>query len=210
MRLVFHVQGSAPQPYRVTAEGEGEGLRMFCTCPSGATRAGFCKHMAALLMGDVTALRAPSDSVETLALLARGSEMVGRALRHKPAQRPDVSIYAGLVGLDDLERAYGAVWRAAGWELRRIRHEGPAEEDLLGLHGRTKYGKPRVNPSVRVSCSAFATMLLALPDGDFKEVVTGPRQRPWTVRGPVGQAASFESLARAMPQLLRQIEAASR
>lgn len=49
-RLVFLVQGSAPQPYTVTFSKEGSRLTANCTCPA-ATAGQSCKHRLAILSG---------------------------------------------------------------------------------------------------------------------------------------------------------------
>jgi hypothetical protein len=50
-KLVFHVQGSAPEPYVVIIERVGNNVRATCDCPAGA--AGLhCKHRFSLFDGD--------------------------------------------------------------------------------------------------------------------------------------------------------------
>lgn len=50
-RLVFMVQGSSSEPYRVVLEKNGGGLDGFCTCAAGSKRQ-VCKHVMRILMGN--------------------------------------------------------------------------------------------------------------------------------------------------------------
>lgn len=49
-RLVFYVQGSAVEPYRVTFEKIGNNLNGYCTCPAG-DKGQHCKHRTNILYG---------------------------------------------------------------------------------------------------------------------------------------------------------------
>ncbi|GAB0057522.1 hypothetical protein SIID45300_01852 [Candidatus Magnetaquicoccaceae bacterium FCR-1] len=52
MHLQFLVQGSKPEPYRVTFERtSGNQLHAFCTCPAGQ-KGQSCKHRFRILEGD--------------------------------------------------------------------------------------------------------------------------------------------------------------
>lgn len=87
-RLRFKVQGSAVEPYDLVAEGgDGLVLRIYCSCPAGRRGGKFCKHAAALLVGDVTNLVAPSDDPSLLRAMAPGSGLVEAALAHLPRDR---------------------------------------------------------------------------------------------------------------------------
>ena len=78
--LVFHVKGSAKEPYRIIAEGEGNSFRAFCSCPAGTKGGKFCKHIAYLLQGDVGKLVTPSvNDVNELARRAYGSALLEKA-----------------------------------------------------------------------------------------------------------------------------------
>lgn len=52
MTLIFHVQGSATEPYKVTFEQNKGELKGYCTCPAGDNGM-FCKHRLNLLYGAV-------------------------------------------------------------------------------------------------------------------------------------------------------------
>ena len=41
--LIFFVQGSAKEPYKVTFQKNGENLSAYCTCPAG-DNGQYCKH----------------------------------------------------------------------------------------------------------------------------------------------------------------------
>lgn len=88
LQLRFRVQGSAAMPYDLVAEGgDGISLRIHCSCPAGRRGGRFCKHAAALLLGDVTNLVEPSDDPTRLRDLAAGSGLIEAALAHHPADR---------------------------------------------------------------------------------------------------------------------------
>ncbi|MFM2005749.1 MAG: hypothetical protein RLZZ09_1404 [Pseudomonadota bacterium] len=57
-RLVFHVQGSAAQPYRVTFEKTGNNLNGYCTCPAG-DKGQHCKHRTNILYGVIDGIINP-------------------------------------------------------------------------------------------------------------------------------------------------------
>lgn len=48
----FFVQGSAPEPYHVTFEKEGNKLNAYCTCPAGQNGM-HCKHRLNILKGSI-------------------------------------------------------------------------------------------------------------------------------------------------------------
>ncbi|MDR2891576.1 MAG: SWIM zinc finger domain-containing protein [Deltaproteobacteria bacterium] len=85
--LQYYVQGSAAKPYLVTFEDEGQGLKAFCSCPAGKRGGLFCKHVAALLNGDVSKLVAPSDNIADLIARADGSPLLEKACAHIPAKQ---------------------------------------------------------------------------------------------------------------------------
>lgn len=117
--LKFRVAGSGGREYTIRAEGSGEALSMRCSCPAGHRGGVFCKHVAALLVGDVTALLDPSDSVDVLTEAARGSPLVERAIshapkrRHWPADAPPDHIGTALA-------THAARLEAAGWRIDAV------------------------------------------------------------------------------------------
>lgn len=114
-RLRFRVQGSATEPYDLVAEGFGPEFRIFCSCPGGRRGGRFCKHVAALLVGDITRLVDPSDDVGVLREMAAGTRYVAAAFAHDPATRP------GKVGDPDFVETgdFASDVAAAGLEAER-------------------------------------------------------------------------------------------
>lgn len=48
--LIFHVKGSAKEPYELIFIKDGESLTAICNCPAGA-HGNFCKHRIGILDG---------------------------------------------------------------------------------------------------------------------------------------------------------------
>ena len=64
--IEFLVQGSAPEPYRVTFIKDKNNLNAFCTCPAGENGQ-HCKHRFAILAGDAKAIISKNkDQVATI------------------------------------------------------------------------------------------------------------------------------------------------
>lgn len=82
--LKFVVKGSSGKPYIVSAHGEGESLKIFCTCPAGSKGGYFCKHIASVLVGEISNLLSGEESIELLAGRAAKTDLYKRALAHKP------------------------------------------------------------------------------------------------------------------------------
>lgn len=171
--LRFQIQGSAATPYRLTAEGVGAAFRMFCSCPAGRKARLMCKHVAALLMGEVGALVDPSDCVLKLAQWAHGSELLARAFQHQPATKPPER------ALDaPLQEGFAAAFaslvvqaKAAGWAVTA----GP---ERISLHGLSKLGRLRKHPTITLG-------------------VADTPVRPFYVAAPEGMSRSFGSAERA-------------
>jgi len=71
--------------YKVKFEGEGETLRARCSCPAGKTEKRlFCKHVAALLKGDGSAIIEPSGSLDDLKKISAGSPLLEKAKDYVP------------------------------------------------------------------------------------------------------------------------------
>lgn len=83
MDLHFHFQGSAKLPYKVTVSGAGDSLRIYCTCAAG-THGAFCKHAAAVLIGDVTNMLPGGNSPEDIAARSAPPRLLARAVAHNP------------------------------------------------------------------------------------------------------------------------------
>lgn len=198
MRLQFQVKGSAPVPYKITAEGSGEALKIFCSCPAGRRGGLFCKHIAALLLGDVSKLVEPSDSVEALNAAAQGSGLTVKALNHQPAQNERLE---GFATLRDVLDRYGPAIEALGYAvtLQALDEEGFRSE-RLDVFKRTKAGVPRKHPAFSLTWTELAYDLVEMPGGAPMRTGFRPRTRPWNAG-----AGSYGSLGAALPVFLRQL-----
>lgn len=200
--LRFDVKGSARKPYRVTAEGSGLDLRMYCTCAAGGLGGQFCKHTAALLVGDISNLESAAQDVEALRALAVGSPLLARALQHVPsaAKRPAIR---GFPDLQSVAAGFGEELRKQGWYVQ-WGATGFDGDETLGLHKLTKGGKPRKWPAVSLEYQEY---VYEFQDGEngFAEAIRGEkRSRPWIVRGK--KTGTFGSLDRALPVFLDEAE----
>lgn len=73
--IVFHVQGSALDPYRVTFRKEGQNLNAYCTCPASANGQ-YCKHRFAILGGDTDGIVSGNAAqVQTVAIWLQNSDV---------------------------------------------------------------------------------------------------------------------------------------
>jgi len=201
--LKFQVKGSAAKPYQVTAEGVGRDLRMYCTCPAGDRGGQFCKHVAALLVGDISSLVSSSQDVERLRRIAEGSPLIGRALQHVPraAKRPAIH---GYPDLESVARGLGDRLRALGWHVE-WGATGVDANELVGLYKVTKGGKQRKWPAVSIEYEEYVYTMVAQPDGSIEAVREERRSRPWVVRGQ--KTVTFGSLDRALPIFIEAAEA---
>jgi uncharacterized Zn finger protein len=66
--IEFLVQGSAPEPYRVTFIKDKDNLNAFCTCPAGENGQ-YSKHRFAILAGDAKAIT--SKNIDQVATICR-------------------------------------------------------------------------------------------------------------------------------------------
>lgn len=75
MKLIFKVQGSAPEPYISEFWREGDNLSSSCTCPAGE-KGMYCKHRLNLIAGDVSSLVSKNRSdVEVLKSMIQGTDV---------------------------------------------------------------------------------------------------------------------------------------
>jgi len=184
--LRFQVQGSARLPYTVTAEGHGETFRMFCTCPAGRKSGRFCKHAAALLVGDVTKLVGTSEGIEELARMAQGSGFVTKAIKHQPADEPDH--WAHIETLEDVVATCGDKLKALGYDCEILRDAGDLPHRLprveLQLFAYFKNGKRRKTPThvlYYARLDGDAVWEPGEPQSAYKNI--RERQRPWGFAG---------------------------
>lgn len=73
--IEFLVQGSAPEPYRVSFVKDKNNLNAFCTCPAGENGQ-YCKHRFAILAGDSKAIVSKNkDQVTTVCGWLPGTDL---------------------------------------------------------------------------------------------------------------------------------------
>jgi hypothetical protein len=191
------VKGSAKEPYQVTAEGRGGTFRMFCSCPAGRKGGKFCKHAAAILMGDVTNLVSPAGDVEAVKAMAEGSPLLGAALNHVPAKPKSAHAY-GYAGLADLFMDIEKDLEERGWIPKLVEPDLDGDE-ALELYELIKSGKrPYKWPSVVLYRENFEYDYIAQEDGSTLAVKGHPRSRPWGLRTK-DKTNTWGSLDRALP-----------
>jgi hypothetical protein len=182
--MKFYVQGSAVEPYRIVTEGEGETFKIFCSCPAGRKGGKFCKHVAALLVGDVTKLVEGSDDPAALKGLTEGSGLVAKAVGYAPERR-----YKGDEECDRIFASTGSIAFAAAGLVRSLQNKGwqvLADRGALSIAGFFKNGKPRRGPAV--------ALLYVGEDVEIDgAVMPGNRTRPFYVSG-----STFATLAAAL------------
>lgn len=198
--LRFQVKGSAREPYNVTADGSGLTFAIYCSCPAGRRGGNFCKHAAALLLGDLSNLVMPSDSVEELIRLAAGSDYPALARQHVPADQRR-RVVEGYVSLEQVEAAFRASLEAKGWVVARRSRSILGDEEFLELFATTKFGKPRKQPAIALSYHSTAFDMVEEADGSITYSNPRPRARPWRVRGG-GPTGTWSTLAAALPGFL--------
>lgn len=73
--ITFLVQGSAPEPYRVTIKKKGHNLNMHCTCPA-STNGHYCKHRFSILGGETGGLASGNEAeINTVMTWLPGSDV---------------------------------------------------------------------------------------------------------------------------------------
>jgi uncharacterized Zn finger protein len=66
-QVEFFVQGSAPEPYRVTFIHKGSALSAYCTCPAGENGQ-YCKHRVGILQGNTQGI--VSDNISEASVVS--------------------------------------------------------------------------------------------------------------------------------------------
>lgn len=197
-RLEFRVQGSAAEPYRLIAEGEGADLRIFCNCPAGRRGGKFCKHAAQLLVGEVTSVTAGVDKMDELLRRAATSGLTAKAVQHKLDSALDR--VPGVSSIDDLLARFAGCIERAGWQVAR---EGGEGSDSVGLFATYKNGKRHKHPKIQILFEAMTCDHIPLPDGTVREENHRLRSRPWSVRVAGASTSSWGSVDKAALVFLR-------
>lgn len=144
--LRFAVRGSSGEPYQVLATGEGDGLRITCTCAAGRFGRTMCRHVAALLVGDVSAVVEGVDGVTDLARRADGGPLIAAALAHEPRAWSAKVGAADFVETGDFAEDLGATAREAerrGWVVA-------LSSTALECFGLTPTGRRRKAPDALI------------------------------------------------------------
>lgn len=210
--LIFHVSGSAKEPYRIIAEGEGDQLKTFCNCPAGRKGGTFCKHVSYLLHGDVSKLVSPSlDDVAELARRAKGSPLmvkagvrIGRDMSRQEAE--------GLQSLGEVHAKFKLEMESLGWTVVLAERVGEQDKDRMELYASYKNGKVRVRPSLTLELVRFGYeegFYEVDGSADVIDLSTAPvslipRQKPFgIVRADGGTIAGpWKHLDTALPKFL--------
>jgi len=205
MSLKYQVKGSAAQPYQITVQGTGAGLRVFCTCPAMRKGGMFCKHVAALLVGDVTNLVHPSDDVEELKRRAIGSNLVNKALKHVPyvEQLNPLPIAPGIETVADMTKHVAPLLDQAN--LHKECCTGEDGSEILEIYEKFKNGKPRKTPALTLSFEPTTYDLMGTESGEIIKVNHRPRVRPWGVRSKE-KANAWSSLERASRPFMEALQ----
>lgn len=176
-RLIFQVQGSQAQPYTVTATGGGADFHIKCSCPASRRAAKMCKHVAALLVGDVTKLVQPSDSVVELGRLAEGSHYVVRAVTHNPVHEKN-KLDMSFQSLEDIANYIAPLVAVKNYEML-VQPYG--DGSCISIYKRFKNGKRQKHPAFILAHQFEMWDTVMMEDGTYEKRNFRPRVRPWLV-----------------------------
>jgi SWIM zinc finger len=197
--LLFAVKGSAAEPYRLSSTGRGADFFIRCSCPAFVRGGAFCKHAAALLMGDIEGLVEGTEGLAALREASAGSRAFAQALAHRPA-RPrleDMVVY-----VDSLEALQAlTLVKIDPLKFGLALSESLMEARELGAFRRIKSGALRKHPVVSLRYEPYDWHDVWGGGEQVAEIVgrhnVGPRSRPWIVRAPSRPTTSYGSLPRA-------------
>lgn len=200
--LRFLVQGSASAPYKVTADGEGTGLKMFCTCPAGRKSGRPCKHIQQVLKGSAANLVAPSDDLGLLRERAEGSSYVEWASSYvSPSEKARLP---GCETVEDVLAVHGPALEQDGWVVELVTEDGEFPACYLMLYARFKTsGRVRKTPSVQLGWELLIWDSVVTEDGGSVRANVRPRVRPFIVRGN-GDTATYADMSKALYDFLRR------
>lgn len=204
--LIYFVQGSQGNTYKVTFTGTGENLSSFCTCPAFSRGGHFCKHVAALLLDDISRLKNGTDDIERLKEATLGSPLLEQALHHTPSQPRERS------QISDPDEAWGHLARigtSKGFSVKKWEAEtfDPKQHGIT-FHKINKHGKPLKSYKAAIYYCALRTELVTTIDefGEVDEVEhILPRSKCWVVNIE-GKSISYGSLERAIPMIEKWLE----
>lgn len=199
--LKFQVQGSATEPYRVTADGSGVSLRMFCSCPAGRKGGNPCKHIKAVLQGQASNFVQPSDDLGALSMAAQGSPYLEWAANYTPP--PERQRVANCATMEEAFASYGRQLEAAGWRVEFVEDCGDFPTKTFAIYRDFKNGKQRKTPSVQLEWAKLAWDSVVTETGGDEKSNIRPRVRPFSVRGG-GDTIAFAAPDRAMHVFLER------
>lgn len=183
--LTFQVQGSGKRPYKITAEGEGANLVMYCTCPAGRNGQTFCKHRRGLLYGDITKVVEGSELVTQLRKIAQGSKHMAEA-DNRPAERQKYMPPEGVICVRSLADHGAARFVDAGYDIEFKEGDDPWNWQAVNLYEYFKNGKRKKNPVFSLTWNHSAGDYVIQIDGSFAIENIRPRVRPYSVQGKRG------------------------
>lgn len=183
--LIFQVQGSGKQPYKITAEGEGTNFVMYCTCPAGRNGQAFCKHRRGLLYGDVTKVVEGAELVAQLREMARGSKHMAEA-DYRPLERQKHMPPAEVVCIRSLVNQGSARFIDAGYDVGFEEGNAPWDWQAVYFYEYFKNGKRKKQPVFSMTWNHSTGDHVVQMDGSFAIENIKPRVRPYSVQGKRG------------------------
>lgn len=181
MALNYLVQGSGSLPYKITADGQGELLKIHCSCPAGRRAGMFCKHIQQILNSDTKNLIQPSDDIKLLSALAAGSVWMEKASSHVPDAEKNKLV--GFTSIREFYEAYRQRFEAAGWIVEYSEDDGDLPYHQLSLTGFFKNGKPRKTPSHTIRWDQYTYDLGVTSDDQTIPINVHRKQKPYIVTG---------------------------
>lgn len=176
-------------------------MRSYCTCPAFRKGGAFCKHVAALLVGDVSNLIGNGTDINNLKEISAGSHLMAMALNHQPAKATPTSTFNTLNEAEISLRAMAS--RKNLWVEGIAPNEFDPDQYGLSFHSIGKRGKPLKAP---IASICFCTVrqeekLVVSESGEYVlEITVVPRARPWVVMIE-GNTRSYSACERALPSM---------
>ncbi len=177
--LTYYVQGSAKNPYKVTIVGSGENLQTYCTCPAGRKANFFCKHVASLLIGDITNfIEEGSDDLKELVKRTKNSPLEEHALYYLKSH--DVPKTINIATLDEMKSYLESLKSSASFCVSI--EEGKNASKHLKLFLKDKKGNYTKHPNLTLSYEKIGQRCYYL-DSDDLVVEKYEKQKPYLFKG---------------------------
>jgi hypothetical protein len=188
--LAFTVRGSSGSHYQLRATGSGSDFFIRCSCPAFSRGGAFCKHAAAILMGELDALVVGTEHMPALRAASSGSRFMGMALSHVPAAPDRKQQVVDVASLAALQPLAAELIGHAAYRLEL------APEELGGQRlslVRLKTGRQRKDREVlSIRYVPMAREGLWDINGKWQETGIKQRAKPWSV-----QTIAYATLQRA-------------